>query len=151
MHAMLAAVGLSAALHGVPASADSAAVMAVVHRFVDAFNQGDTTAAVAACAKKASVIDEFPPYTWHGDGGCSEWMRDYDADARKNGVTDGVVTLAQPRHVAISADRAYVVTPADYAYKKEGRAVKETGSILTVALRKGASGWRITAWSWAKN
>jgi ketosteroid isomerase-like protein len=151
VHAMLAAVGLSVALHGVPASPDSAAIMAVVHQFVDAFNQGDTTAAVAACAKKASVIDEFPPYTWRGDGGCAEWLRDYDADARKNGITDGVVTLAAPRHVDISADHAYVVIPADYAFKARGKAVKETHSILTVVLRKGAAGWRITAWSWAKN
>jgi hypothetical protein len=26
--------------------------------------------------------------------------------------------------------------------------VKENGSILTVALQKGAAGWRITAWAW---
>lgn len=151
MHPVLAAVGLSVALHGAPASPDSAAVMAVIHRFVDAFNQGDTTAVVAACAKKTSIIDEFPPYAWHGDGGCSEWMHDYDADARKNGISDGAVTLAAPRHVDISADRAYVVIPGEYAFKQGGKAVKETGSVLTVVLRKGAAGWRITAWSWAKN
>jgi hypothetical protein len=29
--------------------------------------------------------------------------------------------------------------------------LKETAALLTVALLKGAAGWRISAWSWAKN
>jgi hypothetical protein len=28
--------------------------------------------------------------------------------------------------------------------------MKETGSMFTLVLHKGAPGWRITAWSWAK-
>lgn len=151
MHVTLLAVGLTALLQGTPAGPDSAAVMAAVHQFVDAFNQGDTTTAIAACAKKTSIIDEFPPYEWHGDDGCSEWMRDYDADARKNGVTDGVVTLGAARHVNVTADRAYVVILADYGYKIKGKPVKETGSLLTVALHKGTKGWRITGWAWSKS
>ena len=151
MHVTLLAVGLTALLQGAPAEPDSAAVMAVVHRFVDAFNQGDTTTAIAACAKKTSIIDEFPPYEWHGDDGCSQWIRDYDADARRNGITDGVVTLGAARHVDVMADRAYVVALVDYGYKVKGKATKETGSILTVALHKGAKGWRITGWAWSKS
>jgi hypothetical protein len=29
--------------------------------------------------------------------------------------------------------------------------VKETGSLLTVALRKAAAGWRIAGWAWSKS
>ena len=151
MPGLLLAAGLTALLQGTPAGPDSAAVMAVVHRFVDAFNKGDATTALATCAKKTSIIDEFPPYEWHGDDGCSEWMRDYEADAAKNGITDGVVTLGGARHVDVTADRTYVVISADYAYNAKGKAVKETGSLLTAALRKGATGWRITGWAWSKN
>ncbi|HEX9285145.1 MAG TPA: hypothetical protein VF879_05700 [Nitrospirales bacterium] len=151
MHGILIAVGLTALLQGTPAGPDTAGVMATVHQFVDAFNKGDTTTATAACADQTSIIDEFPPYEWHGAGGCAKWMRDYDADARSNGITDGAVTLGTPKHIDITADRAYVVVPADYVYKQKAKPIKETGSILTVALRKGASGWRITAWAWAKN
>ena len=61
------------------------------------------------------------------------------------------LTLRSPRHADITADRAYVVRPADYTYKLKGKVVKETGSILTVVLQKGAAGWRISAWTWAKN
>ena len=61
------------------------------------------------------------------------------------------MTLGAPKHVAVTGDRAYVVVPADYAYKQKGKPVKEIASLFTVALQKGAAGWRITAWSWSKN
>ena len=137
---------------GTPAFAsDTAGVMAAVHQFVDGFNKGDAATALAACAPEASIVDEFPPHEWHGRGACSQWANAYDANAKREGITDGLVTLAAPRHVDVSADRAYVVVPADYTYKQHGKPVKETGSIFTVALRKIASHWRITGWAWAKN
>jgi ketosteroid isomerase-like protein len=131
--------------------AQDTAVMAKVNQFVDAFNKGETRTAAAVCADQAFIIDDFPPHAWHGTGACARWMNDYDRDARKNGIADGHVTLGSPRHVEVTADRAYVVVPAEYTYQQKGTPVKETGSILTLALRKGSAGWRITAWSWAKN
>jgi len=132
-------------------SQESSAVMNAVNQFVDAFNKGDAKTAAAACAEQTSIIDEFPPHEWHGAGACSKWMNDYDADAKKKGITDGLVTLGKVRHVDVAGDLAYVVVPADYAYKMSGKPVKETGSMLTLVLRKSASGWRITGWSWSKN
>jgi len=135
---------------GVAASSEDAAVMAPVHQFVDGFNKGDTKTALAACADQVSIIDEFPPHQWQGAGACSTWAQDYEADAKKNGVTDGVVTLGKPRHVDVTGDRAYVVVPANYSYKQNGKPMKETGSTFTLVLQKDAAGWRITAWSWSK-
>jgi hypothetical protein len=151
MHGLLIAVGFTTLLQGTTAGPDTTGVMAAVHQFADAFNKGDTKTAAAACAAQTSIIDEFPPHEWHGAGGCAKWMRDYDADAKRNGITDGVVTLGTPKHIDITADRAYVVVPADYAYKQKSKPARETGSILTVALQKRAAGWRITAWAWSKN
>jgi hypothetical protein len=74
------------------------------------------------------------------------WANDYDADARKNSITDGVVTLGPPRHIDVTRDRAYVVVPANYTFKQKGKLVKETGSLLTIALQKEKDGWRITGW-----
>jgi hypothetical protein len=124
--------------------------MTPVHQFVDGFNKGDIKTALAACAEQTSIIDEFPPHEWHGAGACSNWANDFDADAKKNGVTDGIVTLGNPRRVDITADRAYVVVPANYTFKQKGKLVKETGSMLTLVLQKGAAGWRITGWAWTK-
>jgi ketosteroid isomerase-like protein len=151
MHTTLAIVLLTLFGQGTSTTPEKAAVMAAVHQFVDAFNKGDTKSAASVCAGETSIIDEFPPHEWHGAEACRKWMNDYDSDAKKNGVTDGVVTLGPPRHVDVSADHAYVVVPADYAYKEKGKAVKETGSELTVALRKGAGVWRITGWSWTRH
>jgi ketosteroid isomerase-like protein len=151
MHRILIAFALAMLLQGTIAAQEKSAVMAPVHQFVDAFNKGDAKTAAALCATEASIIDEFPPHEWIGAGACTKWMNDYDADAKKEGVTDGSVTLGMPRHVDITADRAYVVVPAEYTFKQKGKATKESGSTLTIAMRKGASGWRIVAWAWTKN
>ena len=143
------AAGQTPALAQTPASARTE-VLAPVHQFVDGFNKGDTKAALAACADVTSIIDEFPPHEWHGAGACARWMSDFDADAKKNGITDGTVTLGNPTHVDITADRAYIVIPSNYAFKQNGKAVQETGAMFTFALQKGQAGWRITGWSWAK-
>jgi ketosteroid isomerase-like protein len=126
-------------------------VMATVNRFVDAFNKGDTTTVGAVCTEQAAIIDEFPPHEWHGAGACMTWMRDYNVDAEKNGITDGIVTASTPSHIDVSGTRAYIVVPANYTFKKQGKPVQEIGSILTLALLKGAAGWRITGWAWAKH
>ena len=151
MHKIFIALAVAVLAAGPVAAAQQTDVMVPVHQFVDSFNKGDTTTAAAACADQTSIIDEFPPYEWHGAGACSKWMNDYDADARKNGITDGIVTLSNPRHIDISADHAYVVVPANYTFKKNGKLVKEIGSMITLALQKGEAGWRITGWAWAKH
>ena len=126
-------------------------VMATVHQFVDGFNKGDTKSALGACAEQTSIIDEFPPHEWHGAGACAKWADDYDANAKKDGITDGMVMLGKPRHVDVTGDLAYVVVPANYSFKQKGKPVSEIGSMLTIALQKGPAGWRMTAWTWTKH
>jgi len=135
-----------------PANAtDTLDVMATVHQFVDSFNKGDVKTAIASCAAQTSIIDEFAPYAWNGTGACANWISDYDADAKKNGITDGMVKLGEPWHVDVMADHAYVVIPASYTFKEKGKAVKESKSVLTIVLGKGDGGWRITGWTWSKH
>src|SRR5215510_12903640 len=90
------------------AMCQQAEVMSTVTQFVDSFNKGDAKTAAASCADQTIIIDEFPPHEWHGAGACMTWMNDYDADAKKNAITDGSVTLAKPKHVDVSGDHAYV-------------------------------------------
>ena len=151
MHKIFVAVAVAVLAAGPAAASEKIDVMAPVHQFVDGFNKGDTKTAVAACADQTSIIDEFPPHEWHGVGACSNWANDYEADAKKNEITDGIVTLSKPRHIDVTADRAYVVVPANYTFKQKGKLVKEIGSMFTFALQKGEAGWRITGWAWAKH
>ena len=136
---------------GLATASDQTDVLAAAHQFVDGFNKGDIKSALAWCADETSIIDEFPPHEWHGAGACAAWAKDYEADAKKNGVTDGIVTLGKPRVVDVTGDRAYLVFPADYTYKQNGKPMKETGSTFIFALQKGATGWRVAAWAWGKH
>ena len=130
---------------------DKSDVVTTVKNFVDGFNKGDEKAIAATCADQASIIDEFPPYQWGGSGACAKWTADYESDAKKNGITDGVVILGTPRHVEVTGDRAYVVVPANYKFKQNGKAIQEIGSTLTIALQKTKAGWQMTGWTWAKH
>lgn len=150
LFALLSIAVATAAVTTPTFASDQTDVMRTVHQFVDGFNKGDTKSALAACADDASIIDEFPPHEWHGVGACSKWLGDFVADMTKKAISDGFVTLHTPRHVEVTADRAYVVAPVDYAFKMKGKRVKEAGSTITLALQKTAAGWRITGWAWAK-
>ena len=130
-------------------ASDKTDVMVPIHQFVDGFNKGDVNSALAACSDETSIIDEFPPHEWHGAGACAKWADDYVANAKKDAISDGVVTMHKASHVTVSGDRAYVVVPADYAWKQKGKPMKETRAAFSFALQKGAGGWKITAWSWA--
>ena len=142
---------LALAVTGPAAASDKTDVMAVVNQFLDGFNKGDTKAALATCAPQAAIIDEFAPYVWQGATACSDWAADFDADAKKNGVTEPKVVAGKPRHVDIVGDRAYVVMPADFKFKLKGKATSEKGSTFTLTLQKLAEGWRITGLAWAKH
>jgi len=130
-------------------SGEKGAVMAVIKEFQSDFNNGNSNW-VQLCADQTSIIDEFPPYAWSGSGTCSQWGKDYDADAKKNGVTDPSVWFGAAKHLDITGDRAYVVLPASYSYKQNGKPVKEVGATLTVSLQKSGNNWRITAWTWSR-
>ena len=148
---MLVALFLVVFSHAQTPGSAQTAVLVSVRQFVDGFNKGDTKTLLAACADQTSILDEFPPHEWHGTGACAKWVSDFDADAKKNGITDGFVTLSNPSHVDITSNRAYVVVPANYTFKQKGKPVSEVGSIIMLALQKNATGWRITGWSWAKH
>jgi ketosteroid isomerase-like protein len=145
-------IALAVVWMAVPAAAsDKSDITATVHQFMDGINKGDRQTALAACAAPASIIDEFPPHEWQGATACADWANDFESYNKKSGVTDAVATLGKPKHVDITGDRAYVVVPANYTYKQNGKRVTESGSILTVALQKSAAGWRMTGWAWAKH
>ena len=148
---MLAAGFIFVFAAGAAASSEQTAVMASVHQFIDGFNRGDAKTALAACASPASIIDDIPPHEWHGPTACADWANAYNDNAKKNRITDGIVTLGTPWHVDVTGDRAYVVVPVKYTYRQNGKPVTESGSVLTVALRKIAAGWRLTGWTWAQH
>lgn len=148
LNILFVALAVAVLVAGPAAATEKTDVMATVLQFVEGFNKGDAKTILAACADQTSIVDEFPPHEWHGAGACSNWANDFDAYIKRNGITDGIITLDNPRHVDVTADRAYVVVPASFSFKQNGKLAKEPGALLTFALQKGATGWRITGWTW---
>lgn len=147
-------LGAMIALLCVPAistATNTSSVTAAVNHAVAAFNKGDMQAWVASCASPAAIIDEFPPHTWQGATACADWASAYAAFDKKSGVTGGMVTLGTPWHVTVTGTHAYVVYPATFTYKQNGKPMKESGSIFTLVLQKGSTGWLISAWCWAQH
>ena len=135
---------------GTAPASDKTDVMVPVHQFVDSLNKGDTKTALAACASPTSIIDEFPPYQWAGATGCADWANAFDSYNKKYGITDPIATVRKPRQVDITGDRAYLVLPATYTFKRNGNKVTESGATMTVSLQKVADGWRMTGWAWSR-
>jgi len=121
-----------------------------IQKYVDDFNKGDVKAMAADFAHQASILDGLPPHPWQAPTACEDWYRDVSAAGKQEGARDYFVSLGEPRHVDVTGDSAYVVVPATMAFRLHGKQVTQTGSIFTVALRRLAEGWRITAWAWAK-
>jgi ketosteroid isomerase-like protein len=148
MHKFFIALAMLALAAGPAAATDKSDVMALIHLWVDSFNKGDAKSMAAACTDEASIIDDFPPHEWHGPGTCAKWLSDFEAMTKAGEVTDSVVTVGKPAHVDVTGDVAYVVAPTTLSFNKQAKPVKETGTI-TLALKKGSAGWRITGWAWA--
>lgn len=143
MNRIIMALAVSALTAGSALASDRSDITAVLNQWNDA----DVAKSIAACADDASVMDDIPPYEWHGAGACANWAKDYDAFAQKNGMTDATGTIGKPRKIIITGDRAYAIAPATFSFTKDGKQVKNIAT-ATFALKKTAAEWRITGWTW---
>ena len=148
MHKITAALFSTMLLLGSASASDELDVIRTVRQFIDFFNKGDLKAALNTCAAQSAIIDEFPPYVWQGSTGCADWLRDFEAYAKKNGITNPTAILGKA-HVDVVEGRAYTATPARFTFRKNGKRFSEQGSIVAV-LQYGSNSWRITGWAWAK-
>jgi hypothetical protein len=148
-HLMLAATMVLSLGTAALAQAPDTQLMTPIQKFVDSFNKGDTAAARATHAADADlvIIDEVPPYFWRGASAFQTWVSDLDSDAKKQGITDQMVTLGKMTRSEMSGDHAYVVVPAVYTYKQRGVSMRSAAQ-MTVALTKRAGAWLIHGWTW---
>ena len=139
-------VGVSA---GARAQTTDPQMMAPINKFIEAFNKGDMATAGATHSATADlvIVDEVPPFTWHGAQAFQAWATALDADAKKNGMSDAKVTLRAPTRVETAGTDAYVIVPAVFTFKQKGVAMREAAQ-MTFILKKEASGWLIHGWTW---
>jgi len=68
--------------------------------------------------------------------------------AAKTGISNGKITVGEPRQVDVESGYAYFVAPVTLSFNKAGKPVTDIG-VITMALRKSEAGWHITGWTWA--
>ena len=131
------------------AATSDAQLMAPIQKFMDSFNKGDAAAAAATHEASAdlTIIDEVPPYLWHGPQAFASWSADLAGFDKAQGITDEAVTIGASTRTETTGERAYVVVPAVYVFKQGGVAMREAAQ-MTFVLKKSAGGWLIQGWTW---
>jgi hypothetical protein len=99
---------------------DKTDVVAAVNWFLQTTGEK----ALSVCDSPVSIIDEFPPYEWHGPTACADWWKALNTYNEKNEIADGSATLGTPWNLDIKGDRAYYVAPMTYIYKRTEKALK---------------------------
>ena len=106
-----------------------------VLQYVEAFNNGDSTAMAASCADPMQILDGMWPHVWQGPTAAEDWWTDVLSEGEHLGASGYRIALGEPRHVDVTGDYAYVVVPATMTFFLRGQPVTQTGSLYTVALR----------------
>ena len=148
--ALALALALAPCIAAHAAGSDAGDVTAVVKEYLADMNQGAADRFIRLCAPQTIILDDFPPHTWQGPTACMDWLTAFAAFDTKARITPRAVTIGKPWRVSVNGDNAYVVVPATYKYMEGTKPVTEANSVWTLALRKGADGWRITGWAWGQ-
>jgi hypothetical protein len=149
MNRMLVALACVASFATPATATEPGDALRPVHQFVASMNQGDLASAVAVCGDDMSIIDNVPPYQWHGHGACEQWASSVETDSTNKGLTDVVFTIGEATRFAIRNDHAYAVLPASYTFKENGKLGRVEGT-LTAALHKAPTGWHMTGFAFAE-
>ncbi len=131
------------------AAATDPQIVAPLHKFADRFNKGDVAGAAAthAATDDLTIVDEVPPYAWHGPQAFSTWASALESHDKANGITDEKVTIGDATRVESDGQQAYVIVPAVYEFKQHGKAMHEKAQ-MTFVLKKDPGGWMIHGWTW---
>jgi hypothetical protein len=146
----ICAAVLAVALVASPARAsDQADAFAVVQRFNDAWNRGDTAAAAGNFAPSISIIDDAPPYLWQGPGALQQWDDDIRRLLAKNPSDETSMNLSEPEQALLQDDGIYLVIPGALQFRRKGVSGQHRG-ILTVTLKKTGQAWLIGSFAWSR-
>ena len=138
---VLAVTAILASFGASPASAsDETDAKATVTDWVGEFNRGDLKAFKARCAPRAVVLDGFPPYAWTS---CADWMSAYTANSKAIKLTDGKLSIGEAVSVFAEGSRVYLVYPATFSDKEDGKPVTYNGT-WTITLQRIGKRWEIT-------
>jgi hypothetical protein len=140
--AVLGLFALPAMPHARAAETDPA-ILAAVDAAIAAINAGSVADAKAAYADApAAITDDFPPFLWSGKNAVEDYSRDLKAVLSKANITDWRFQRHQPRYMAASEDRAWLVVPASFPFLMGGKTQSVSADWIFV-LTKLEGKWRV--------
>jgi ketosteroid isomerase-like protein len=128
------------AIHAQAARSDSADAVAVVARFHASLAAGDSAAALSLLSADALIVET----------GGVETRSDYRAHHLPADIkfAQAVPAMRTVVRVTVQGDAAWIVSTSVSQGESNGRPVNSAGAELVV-LRRGPSGWLITAVHWS--
>jgi hypothetical protein len=122
-------------------------VAAVLKQFNTALATGNAKSLVSSCASATAIIDEFPPFLWHGNA-CAAWFSAFGKLVKSAGMTNIRFTASAANPLNITGNTAYAVVPARLTWTDKKGAHWETVDGTFIVQRAGGV-WKIGAVAWA--
>ena len=135
-----------------PTRTPSAAMLAPVQRWIDAYNAAQTLPD-DIFTDDVVITDEFPPYAWSGKVGARAWGARIEQSFQKRRATHEHVVTGTPQAFMTSqaGDRASFVLPATLTYDVEGKTQTDRALWLFVVVKGSDNSWKIAADTWTQN
>lgn len=131
----------------VAASETDAAVMAALNGVIAAADADNASQVNSYFALSATVVDDFPPFSWSGSDAGARWWSTSDKDIAKHGIAHVHAVLQTVTQFAVAGDDAYVVAPLAITYTVKGQPARTSG-LWTLTLRQMGGTWKITSATW---
>jgi hypothetical protein len=74
----------------------AADALSTVHRYLDAFNEGDVKGMAGAFAAQGSIVGGMPPHVWQGPTAAEDWYKDVFINTKKEGASEFFVSIGHP-------------------------------------------------------
>jgi hypothetical protein len=115
-----------------------------VARFMETLD--DAGLAGAFASTDVVIVENFPPFVFHGAGAVERWAAAFRAHIRDLGELRHVFDA--PFEAVVSGERAYLSLPTTWTGMAQGRAFTERGGWAFALVQEGGA-WRVGGYGWA--
>jgi Domain of unknown function (DUF4440) len=129
------------------AAAPNGAVMQTLNGVLAAANADNGTKLNAYFISDATVVDDFPPFSWTGADAGARWWSASDKDLVKHGIVGLHAVLGTISRLAVVGNDAYVIAPLTISYAIKGRPAHSNG-LWTLTLHQDGGSWKIASATW---
>jgi ketosteroid isomerase-like protein len=129
-------------------AAEAADIRSAIAAFVDAVNRGDQAGAAARLTDDVTIVEDLPPFHWHGPKAASEWMLAMFHNAQSAGLAGVVMQLGDASRTEADGVYGYAIFDGMLICSGTGPALRAAG-VLTFALIREDGGWLIRSFTWS--